>query len=89
MRWARRLIAICALALAVWAVWWASGARGAQADTGWGLRATSQKAGPDDRQVLTLWAVQTPSGMHACVTANYGTGDSSNRPLAISCDWGR
>lgn len=60
----------------------------AQADPGWGLRVVSQKEAPG-QQVMTLWRVQTPSGSRACVTANYGTGGSSNRPIWLSCDWGK
>lgn len=57
------------------------------ASPGWGLRVVSERSPAGDQQELVLWAVQTPTGTHACVTANYGAGGSSNRPIWLTCDW--
>lgn len=82
------VIAICVLVAVVGpSCWWAN--RDAQATSGWGVRVVSQQQAPKGQQVMTLWAVQTPSGVHACATANYGSGGSSNRPIWLSCDWGK
>lgn len=73
-------------------VWWTS-TRGsdAHADGNWGLRVVAQQEAPGraGQQVMTLWLIQTPAGsQRMCVTANYGTGGSSNRPIWLSCEWG-
>jgi hypothetical protein len=75
------LVAILAIALSI-------RSPGSQAGTGYGLRAVSQKQ--DGYQVVTLWAVETPSGMHACVTADYNEGSEAQaKPVLLSCDWGK